>query len=65
MARKVRRVRRRASQADSGNSNIKQSSGNREEELREEYAYVLHDLRQILILAVAMFLLLIVANLIL
>lgn len=65
MARKVRRVRRRASQADSGNSNIKQSSGNREEELREEYAYVVHDLRQILILAVAMFLLLIVANLIL
>ncbi len=65
MARKVRRVRRRASQADSGKSNIKQSSGNKEEELREEYAYVVHDLRQILILAVAMFLLLIVANLIL
>ena len=65
MARKVRRVRRRASQADSGNSNIKQSSGNKEEDLREEYAYVVHDLRQILILAVAMFLLLIVANLIL
>lgn len=65
MARKVRRVRRRASQGDSGNRNIKQSSGNKEEDLREEYAYVVHDLRQILILAVAMFLLLIVANLIL
>ncbi|MFT5193980.1 MAG: hypothetical protein ACI9EW_001112 [Cellvibrionaceae bacterium] len=34
------------------------------EELREEYSYVLKDLRRIFILAVAMFVLLIAANLI-
>lgn len=63
MARKVRRVRRRASKADSSSTN--QSSGSKEEELREEYAYVLRDLRQVLILAAIMFALLIAANLIL
>jgi hypothetical protein len=36
-----------------------------EEELREEYAYVLRDLRWIFILAAAMFTLLIVLNLVL
>ncbi|MCL4867719.1 MAG: hypothetical protein KJ063_02020 [Anaerolineae bacterium] len=33
-----------------------------EEELREEYAYVLQDLRRVFILAAAMFLLLILVN---
>lgn len=57
MARKVRRVRR-----SSGQSSGRITS---EEELREEYAYVIQDLRRVFILAAAMFLLLIALNLIL
>jgi len=56
MARKVRRVRR-----SSGQSSGRITS---EEELREEYAYVIQDLRRVFILAAAMFLLLIALNLI-
>jgi hypothetical protein len=56
MARKVRRVRR-----SSGQTSARITS---EEELREEYAYVIQDLRRVFILAIAMFLLLIGLNLI-
>lgn len=56
MARKVRRVRRSSRQSSTHITS--------EEELREEYAYVLQDLRQMFILAAAMFLLLIVLNLV-
>lgn len=62
MARKVRRVRSQRS------SDEKQSSGSGSsevaDELREEYAYVIKDLRHILLLAAIMFLLLIAVNLI-
>lgn len=57
MAKKVRRVRRpRTSTATSHITD--------EEELREEYAYVLRDLRRVFILAGVMFALLIALNLI-
>jgi hypothetical protein len=67
MAKKVRRVRRpRAGSANSAPADPaaspRQSS---EEELQEQYAYVLKDLRRIFILAVAMFALLILLNLVL
>ena len=61
MARKVRRVRKRRSSDQERSSGS--SSSDASEELREEYAYVIKDLRQILILAVLMFLLLIAVNL--
>ena len=57
MARKVRRVRR-----SSGQTSARITS---EEELREEYTYVLQDLRRVFLLAGAMFLLLIMLNLLL
>lgn len=56
MARKKRRVRR-----SSGQTSARITS---EEELREEYAYVIQDLQRVFILALAMFLLLIGLNLI-
>lgn len=56
MARKKRRVRR-----SSGQMSARITS---EEELREEYAYVIQDLRRVFILALAMFLLLIALNLV-
>ncbi|HSM57546.1 MAG TPA: hypothetical protein VK879_15445 [Candidatus Sulfomarinibacteraceae bacterium] len=57
MTRKPRR-RRKTSNGGNGYDSV-------EEQLREEYAYVLRDLRHILLLAAAMFILLIVLNLIL
>jgi hypothetical protein len=72
MAKKVRRVRKPRRQSierelpESGPmttaSNGKQNSADR---FQQEYAYVLKDLRHILILAVAMFILLVVLNVIL
>ena len=56
MARKVRRVRRSKQAATS-------SRISSEEELREEYAYVIRDLRRVFLLAGVMFLLLIALNL--
>lgn len=61
MARKVRRVRSRSSGDEEQTS---RSGSSAAEQLREEYGYVIKDLRHILILAAIMFLLLIVANLI-
>ena len=68
MAKKVRRVRKvnngRNEQADEAKVSLK-TKLNPEEQFRQEYAYVLKDLRQVLILAVAMFALLVLLNLIL
>lgn len=58
MARKPRRRKK-------GGAGDSKSYDSVEERLRDEYAYVLRDLRHILILAVIMFVLLIVLNLIL
>jgi hypothetical protein len=70
MAKKVRRVRRSSAKTDAGQAASSQevaTSTRRDaaERFRQEYAYVLKDLRQILLLAVAMFILLIILNLIL
>ncbi len=69
MTKKARRARRTRKQANSGKtSTTKPTQRNKQdaaERFRQEYAYVLKDLRQILILAVAMFILLIILNLIL
>jgi hypothetical protein len=59
--RKVRRVRSGATPAAEENGPPR----TQEEELREEYAYVLRDLRRVFILAAVMFLLLIALNLVL
>ena len=61
MAKKVRRVRRKRS----ADSTERQADSPATEQLREEYAYVLRDLRHVFILAAIMFTLLIVLNLIL
>jgi hypothetical protein len=58
MARKVRRVRRTRKAKQTSEEPVTV------EKLREEYAYVLQDLRTIFILAAAMFLLLILLNLV-
>jgi hypothetical protein len=67
MAKKVRRVR----QTNNGDKKEETADAkvalktklNPEEQFRQEYAYVLKDLRQVLILAVVMFALLIALNL--
>ena len=68
MAKKVRRVR----PTNSGNKKKEETAEtkaalktkvNPEEQFRQEYAYVLKDLRQVLILAVVMFALLVALNL--
>ena len=68
MAKKVRRVR----PTHSGNKKKEETAEtkaalktklNPEEQFRQEYAYVLKDLRQVLILAVVMFALLVALNL--
>lgn len=69
MAKKVRRVR----QTNNGDKKEETADAkvalktklNPEEQFRQEYAYVLKDLRQVLILAVVMFALLILVNVIL
>lgn len=62
MAKKVRRVRKKPSpdREDRGSADSPST-----QELREEYAYVLKDLRRVFILAAIMFLLLIVLNVVL
>lgn len=70
MAKKVRRVRRSGAQqqaAQSASEQVNETPARRDstERFRQEYAYVLKDLRHILLLAVAMFILLIVLNLVL
>jgi len=70
MAKRERRVRRsttktKASQAVPQQEASGSSRRDAAERFRQEYAYVLKDLRQILLLAVAMFALLIILNLIL
>ncbi len=61
MAKKVRRVRRKRS----AENRERQSDSPSTDQLREEYAYVLKDLRRVFILAAIMFALLIGLNLIL
>jgi hypothetical protein len=67
MAKKVRRVRksRTAKEEVTGDKNGSKSRLSSAEQFRLEYAYVLKDLRQVLILAVVMFALLILLNLVL
>jgi hypothetical protein len=62
MARKVRRVKAAPPQESVPPAAPAPTPRPREDALREEYGYVLRDLRQIFILAVALFLLLIVLN---
>ena len=64
MAKKVRRVRRISTKTDS-DLPLVEPKQTTEEQLREEYAYVLKDLRRVAIVAVAMFALLILLNLLL
>ncbi len=67
MAKKVRRVRKPISNnKKEGTAKDKaalKTKLNPEEQFRQEYAYVLKDLRQVLVLAVVMFALLIALNL--
>lgn len=65
MAKKVRRVRKPHTNQESSPSkkNGAKKRQNPTEMFRQEYAYVLKDLRQVLILAVLMFALLIALNL--
>lgn len=67
MAKKVRRVRPTKSgnkqEETNGAKATLKTKLNPEEQFRQEYAYVLKDLRQVLILAVLMFALLIALNL--
>ena len=64
MAKKTRRVRRNRSKIAASTAAQKQD-GTEEEQLEEEYAYVVKDLRRITILAAAMFALLILLNILL
>jgi hypothetical protein len=63
MAKRVRRVRPTKSSKKNGASDTPKLSP--EEQFRQEYAYVIKDLRQVLVLAVLMFALLIVLNVVL
>lgn len=67
MARKVRRVKTTPEQEATARASTPPASPAppREEALRDEYGYVLRDLRQIFILAAVLFLLLIALNLLL
>lgn len=67
MARKVRRVKPAPAQEPPPSASAPPAPPppTREETLRDEYSYVLRDLRQIFILAAALFLLLIALNLLL
>ncbi len=64
MAKKARRVRRKRSKIEAS-APTQQQAETEEEQLKEEYAYVIKDLRRIAILATAMFALLILLNLLL
>ena len=77
MAKKVRRVRRRAVKKETENPPLTEIDSDGEEqilsksereingetELEEEYAYVMQDLRRVFVLAVVLFVLLIALNL--
>jgi hypothetical protein len=66
MAKKVRRVRQKSSKKQKETPEAKialKTKLNPKEQFRQEYAYVLKDLRQVLTLAVIMFALLIALNL--
>lgn len=68
MAKKVRRVRKTNGDKGEEASDAKvalKTRLNPEEQFRQEYSYVLQDLRQVLTLAVVMFVLLIVLNIVL
>jgi hypothetical protein len=69
MAKKVRRVRKPISnnkkEETANNKAALKTKLNSEEQFRQEYAYVLKDLRQVLILALVMFALLIILNVVL
>lgn len=67
MARKVRRVKPAApaETATTNNKTVAKGSTPGEETLRDEYTYVIKDLRRVFFLAAAMFLLLIALNLLL
>jgi hypothetical protein len=64
MTKKVRRVRRNRSKIEASPPTQRQDE-TEEEQLMEEYAYVVKDLRRITILAAVMFALLILLNLLL
>ncbi|MGB3715471.1 MAG: hypothetical protein WA996_13660 [Candidatus Promineifilaceae bacterium] len=64
MAKKVRRVRRRVKEEESAKPK-KGPVVPVEEQLREEYAYVMQDLRRVFVLASLLFVLLIALNLLL
>jgi hypothetical protein len=64
MAKKVRRVRRRERKEETSKSQ-KAAEVPVEEQLSEEYAYVLQDLRRVFVLAGLLFILLIALNLLL
>lgn len=67
MAKKVRRVRKTNGNSKNGDSAeakvALKTKLNPEEQFRQEYSYVLKDLRQVLLLALVMFALLIALNL--
>ena len=63
MAKKVRRTRRMRQKEVKADAAEKSRYEAIEDELRQEYAYVLKDLRRVFILAALMFLLLIALNL--
>ena len=67
MAKKVRRVRKTTADKEETTEakTALKTKLNPEEQFRQEYAYVLQDLRQVLVLAMAMFALLIVLNIVL
>lgn len=69
MAKKVRRVRKtigdNKKEVTADAKAALKTKLNPEEQFRQEYAYVLKDLRQVLLLAVAMFALLILLNVVL
>ena len=64
MAKKVRRVRRRVKEEDTSKLQ-KAPVMSVEEQLSEEYAYVIQDLRRVFVLASLLFILLIALNLLL
>jgi hypothetical protein len=68
MAKKVRRARRTIKPSRNNDKQTRSEEQRKltvEEELREEYAYVAKDLKRVAILAMTMFVLLIVLNLLL
>jgi hypothetical protein len=65
MAKKVRRVKKNTTVAEDSGALPVRAKQTAEEEFHDEYAYVVRDLRQVLLLSAVMFALLIVLNLLL